>query len=564
MADIDQIIAGGAGASSRADFSGIGQLADAYYKARDEAAKNDLRDAFKNGVPLTPDGQPDFGAMAKTLFQKGGLDQGVAASNLDIQRQGIQQNREGANFVATGQTGDQPQTALVSPPSINRSGTAVVAAPLNKGGTTPQQGSPQGDQPGSIVGLVSSAGIPDELAGPVIQQVSAMTRTDPNATLDPQVAQRVQQVVQAAAQRMKAGQPQGGSPQPQMAPPPQGAPQQPQPGSTVPMVPTPVSTQAIQPQLQPQAPSPFANAVATGLIPPGVDPARFVAGLKYRAAALPKGPAQEAIQSQVNAIDKATELTQSQRDYNASHANPGLNDYQNQQAAEQAQAKGTAEANVKEQNDLISDGKMASKRLTTLNTISNIISSDKNITFGFGAETALKVKLGLQQMGINVGDLSGPQAIQKLNAALASESTKSISPRPAQFEFKTFLGNNPGLSLDKAGNERVIGIFSQLAKRDVDIGRLARQNRDNWENWDSVVENYDKQHPIKDPTSGKVITTDSIVAPGPKTGGKSNSGFQPSSAQAASPPVPGARLAPDNNWYVSDPNRPGKFLKVVQ
>jgi len=30
-----------------------------------------------------------------------------------------------------------------------------------------------------------------------------------------------------------------------------------------------------------------------------------------------------------------------------------------------------------------------------------------------------------------------------------------------------------------------------------------------------------------------------------------------------SAPVPGARKAPDGNWYVSDPNRPGKYLKVV-
>jgi hypothetical protein len=32
--------------------------------------------------------------------------------------------------------------------------------------------------------------------------------------------------------------------------------------------------------------------------------------------------------------------------------------------------------------------------------------------------------------------------------------------------------------------------------------------------------------------------------------------------QSASPPVEGARQAPDGNWYVSDPSRPGKFLRV--
>jgi hypothetical protein len=33
-------------------------------------------------------------------------------------------------------------------------------------------------------------------------------------------------------------------------------------------------------------------------------------------------------------------------------------------------------------------------------------------------------------------------------------------------------------------------------------------------------------------------------------------------AAPSSPPVAGARQAPDGNWYVPDPNRPGKFLKV--
>lgn len=243
MADIDQILAGGAGSSSRVDFSGIGKLADSYYKARDETAKNDLRDAFKDGVPLTADGQPDFGAMAKTLYQKGGIDQGNALISAAIGPN----ERAKLNNVDDPQAA-QPQPSIVSPPSPNRQAPVAVAPALNRGGTTPQggqpQGNPQGDQPGSIVGLVSSAGIPDELAGPVIQQVSALTKTDPNATLDPQVLQRVQQVVQAAAQRMKAGQPQG-----PMGVQPQSAPQMPQQAPQAP----PQPPQPMQPSPQQQA-----------------------------------------------------------------------------------------------------------------------------------------------------------------------------------------------------------------------------------------------------------------------------------------------------------------------
>jgi hypothetical protein len=37
----------------------------------------------------------------------------------------------------------------------------------------------------------------------------------------------------------------------------------------------------------------------------------------------------------------------------------------------------------------------------------------------------------------------------------------------------------------------------------------------------------------------------------------------PPAMMSSAPPVAGARLAPDGNHYVADPNRPGKYLKVV-
>jgi hypothetical protein len=228
---------------------------------------------------------------------------------------------------------------------------------------------------------------------------------------------------------------------------------------------------------------------------------------------------------------KNQEATTEMKNAAASGQNlPAYQEKQGELAAQQAGATERAKVDVAEQQDYIKGGKTASDRLTTLNTISNIIGSDDKMKMGFGAETALKVQMALKSLGVDVGDLSGPQAIQKLNAVLASESAKGVGARPTQFEFKTFLANNPGLSMDKAGNERVIGIYSQLAKREVDLGRLARQNQDNWSNWDNVVEKYDKSHPIKDPSSGKVITTDSIVAPGPKQGA------QPAGARQFSSP----------------------------
>jgi hypothetical protein len=267
----------------------------------------------------------------------------------------------------------------------------------------------------------------------------------------------------------------------------------------------------------------------TGLVPPGRSPEQQLMLLRRAIGSglLPPEVA-KAYQAQAEAIQKAFEPTPEEKAFLASKRTPGLDDYTAGKTADTKRAEAVAAADVKEQQGFIEGGKEAQQRLTTLNTVANIVQSDKNLTLGFGAETALKMKKALQQMGIDVGDLSGAQTIEKLNAQLASEAAKSVSPRPAQFEFKTFLNNNPGLNLDKAGNLRVLGIFGQLAKRDVDLGRLARANRDNWQNWDGIVAEYDKTHPVIDPVTKTPLSTDSVIAPGP----------QPRQTNQASPAAP--------------------------
>jgi hypothetical protein len=236
-------------------------------------------------------------------------------------------------------------------------------------------------------------------------------------------------------------------------------------------------------------------------------------------AASPDKATAAAAKVRLEAYLKSKEATTEMK--NAAASGMTLPQYQERQgelAAEQAGASKRAEADVKEQQEYIDQGRMAQTRLGTLNTISNIVNSDKNLSLGFGSETTLKIKMALEKAGMDFGDLSGAQLIQKLNGILASESSKSFSTRPTQFEFKTFLANNPGLALDEKGNVRMLGILAQNAKREADLGKLARQNRDNWDKWDDVVEKYDREHPIKDPTTGKVLSNHSIIAPGPPQG----------------------------------------------
>jgi hypothetical protein len=471
MADIDQIIAGGAGAGTTADFSGIPKLLDYYWKGKDEAAKNDLREAFKGGVPLTPDGQPDFAAMAKTLFQKGGLSEGTAAANLGQQQQNMQFG-QGQSRAISGYEGGQP----VSPPSANRTATAVVAPPLNKGGVQGLPADQQQDPNSEVFRMPPAQAVQD-------------WRNNARPTAPQQVAQVPQQsqVAQAPQQAVPQGQP-----------------------------------------------APVTNAVTTTQAP--ATPSRIDQGIAFYAGIMsnPQSPKQnvELAKERLKSLQDNSALTPLQKEYSQAVLQGfkgTMQDFANEQESGKAGATERAKNDVAEQKIYIDQGRQAATRLGTLNLMTNIIQSDKNLDLGFGSQTTLKIKMALERVGIDTGDLSGSQLLAKYNSILAAESTKGVTSRGTNFDMKTFMANNPGLGMDEKGNIRMLGILSQNAKREYELGKLARQNQDNWNNWDNVVEAYDKRNPIKDPTTGKILSSNSIIAPGPTKATTPASG----SAQAA-------------------------------
>ena len=220
MADIDQIIAGGAGASSRVDFSGLGTLPDAYWSGKEQRAKNDLREAFKNGVPLDAAGQPDFGAMAKVLFQKGGLAEGTAASNLDIQRQQLAAGQQAAEALGRLESG-QPQSNI-GPPSASRGATVTATPSANRGGQTDIPQPPQPAGGATVMKVLAAQGIPNDQLQAASESVARQLGVDPTAPIDinnPQIRNVLAPAV-AQLKRMGIGQPaQPGQPQQQDIPP---------------------------------------------------------------------------------------------------------------------------------------------------------------------------------------------------------------------------------------------------------------------------------------------------------------------------------------------------------
>ncbi|MET4210528.1 hypothetical protein [Bradyrhizobium sp. LA2.1] len=233
-------------ADTKADFD-FGKLNKSYWEGKDQFAKNELRDAFRDGLPLDANGQPDWGTMSKVLIQKGGLEQGVAAANLDVSRQQLAAGQRDRALYAGGGSG-QP-APIVSPPSSNRGASVAVAAPLNRGGEQPSTAAqpPAAPKGGTTIGqYLMAAGIPNDQIGTAGASIARQLGVDdPNAQIDTNDI-RIRNVLVPAVQQLKRmgiGQVVQQQPQTaQIAPP-----QAPQPAQAIPQPPQPPATAQVAP-----------------------------------------------------------------------------------------------------------------------------------------------------------------------------------------------------------------------------------------------------------------------------------------------------------------------------
>jgi len=498
MADIDEIISGARG-NTKYDFAAFGDPVKSFFDANKQRAEFDQRRAFKDGVPTDENGQPDFAAISKTLFQKGDLGQGIAAANLDLQRQQLKAGQQASEGMRSLEGGQPPQpSTIVSPPSANRSATAVVAPPLNKGGVQ-SSGSPQGDQPGSIVGLVSAAGIPDELAGPVIQQVSALTKTDPNATLNPAVAQRVQQVVQAAAQRMKSGQPQQGAPAPAPAAVPQAAPPQAAPQAA----PAP----PVNPQ---QNQGTFGAPPATptrGAVPTGNDPEiqKQIATYTYIASNpnFPKS-VQEAALARLKALQEQGAPTGPMKEYDLYRRQGGnlpFNDWLADNESKKTAATEEAKLGAQKYQSLVENGTKAQMEIPQLDLLKEQM-NDPNFFSGAGEKYNLLYKRLKAAVGIDPEAAVPQEYLRKATAANVLSSLGALKGlgqiRVAEINMAREAAASPENSVP--ANKLLVEISKRTHERNADIAEMAQNYKEKNgvldAGFDKAVTQYYKQHPL--------------------------------------------------------------------
>lgn len=478
MADIDEIISGARG-NTRYNFEAIGDPVKTFRDAQKHADEAGLRRAFKDGVPTGADGQPDFAAMAKVLFQKGGLEQGVAASNLDIQRQQLKNGQVLADRLGALEGGGQPaQPAIVSPPSANRTASAAVAPPLARGGAQPSGQPPAqaGQQGGrTIMGILSAQGIPNDQLGAASASVARQLGVeDPNAPINVQDPQVRNVLVPAIQQLKRMGIGQVVQQQPQTA---QAVPQQPQAPATAQVAPNPQQNQGTF-----GAPS----AIATrGAIPTGTDPEiQKQIAIYTSVASNPAYPksVQEAALSRLKALQEQGQPTGRMKEYDLYRRQGGNLPYNEWEAdSEQRKTAATEEAksSVKKYEGLVEAGTKAQMEIPQLDLLKEQM-NDPNFFSGAGEKYNLLYKRLKSAVGIDPEAAVPQEYLRKATAANVLSSLGALKGlgqiRVAEINMAREAAASPDNSIP--ANKLLVEISKRTHERNAQIAEMAQDYKE--------------------------------------------------------------------------------------
>jgi len=473
MADIDEIISGARG-NTRYSFDAIGDPVKAFRDAQKQADETNLRRAFKDGVPTGPDGQPDFAAMSKILFQKGGLSEGVAASNLGIQRDQLKAGQDIAAKIGSLEGGQPAQPSIVSPPSANRTATTAVAPPLSRGGA--QSGSQPASQGGTtIMGILSAQGIPNDQLGPAAASIARQIGVeDPNAPInvqDPQVRNVLVPAIQQL-KRMGIG---------------QVVQQQPQTAQAVPQAPQPPQQMGQQPNPQ-QDQGTFGAPPATptrGAVPTGMDPEmqRKIAIYTAYASnpALPEAT-RKVIQSRLEAMQREADPTGSMKEYDLYRRQGGnlpFNEWQADNEQRKTAATEEAKLGAQKYQSLVEAGTKAQMEIPQLDLLKEQM-NDPNFFSGAGEKYNLLYKRLKSAVGIDPDAAVPQEYLRKATAANVLSSLGALKGlgqiRVAEINMAREAAASPENSIP--ANKLLVEISKRTHERNAQIAEMAQEYKD--------------------------------------------------------------------------------------
>jgi hypothetical protein len=137
-----------------------------------------------------------------------------------------------------------------------------------------------------------------------------------------------------------------------------------------------------------------------------------------------------------------------------------------------------------------------------------VLDLQKTINAGAGA-------LGLDAPVSEKG-ISDKEFLQKFNRQIAGQQAKgAVGSRVTNFEMSNYLKANPGIEMSLTGNQRLIGIQSQIEQRNVAVGNAIREataqavgdgQKINPMTVQKIIKDYDEQHHVKDPVTGQDLT----------------------------------------------------------
>lgn len=179
------------------NFDEISKLPETYFKAKDMKRQDDVATAFRDGIPKDGAGDPNYSAMSQRMLQLGNYPQAVTFENTGIEPQRMKNGAKLDGLIGPGSGGDASVPAPNAPASPPRHRTSAAG----------------GDRPGSIVGVLTDAGVPQDQIGVLAGRFASALKVDPNAPLTAEQSTFLQARLSAIKQRFGSA-PTQAAPQP--------------------------------------------------------------------------------------------------------------------------------------------------------------------------------------------------------------------------------------------------------------------------------------------------------------------------------------------------------------
>lgn len=215
-----------------------------------------------------------------------------------------------------------------------------------------------------------------------------------------------------------------------------------------------------------------------------------------------------------------------------------------EKAYDAAMGKELADLNV----GIIKGASIARTSQANLDRLGQLL-QEPGVYQGTAGEKILQLKKFAKSVGIDVGEVGGAEAVQSISNQLALQARNPAGgagmPGSMSDSDRSYLKDmQPGLEKTPEGNRLIIDVNRKLNQRAIDVEKfrqdyIKKNGRLN-EGFYSALSEWSNANPLF------------------PQGAQRGPSVSPPQSQAA------PRKAPDGNFYVPDPSRPGKYLQVVQ